>query len=153
MFEKKEEQTVSVSPSGVAETIVGTSVKLKGNLKSDGDITVDGSVNGEIRTKGMVTIGPNAHVIASVRAKKVVIAGTVQGNIEAIERLTLTETGRVYGDIVANILSVAAGAIFTGKSTMIEKIKESEISPVAEREEEPAEEKEKEPVLTKEAKK
>lgn len=154
MFEKKEEQEVSVSPSGVAETIVGTSVKLKGNLRSDGDITVDGSVNGEIRTKGMVTIGPNAHVIASVRAKKVVIAGTVQGNIEAIERLTLTETGRVYGDIVANILSISAGAIFTGKSTMIEKIKQSDIAPIAESEEETSEEKKaKEPVSAKEVKK
>jgi cytoskeletal protein CcmA (bactofilin family) len=131
MFEKKEGQV----SSGVAETIVGTSVKLKGNLKSDGDITVDGNVNGEIKTKGVVTIGPNAHVIANVKAKKIIIAGTVQGNIEAGERLTIAETGRVYGDIVANILSISAGAIFSGKSTMLEKIKEPEIEPVAEKEE------------------
>lgn len=138
MFEKKEE-TVS---NGVAETIVGTSVKLKGNLRSDGDITIDGSVNGEVKTKGVVTIGPNAQVIANVKAKKVVVSGTVQGNIEAIERLTLTETGRVYGDIVANVLSISAGAIFTGKSNMMEKIKQTDIEPVAEKDEveEPKEE-------------
>ena len=103
MFEKKEEQ---MSSGGVAETIVGTSVKLKGNLQSNGDITVDGSVNGEIKTKGTVNIGPNANVIANVKAKKVTVAGTVQGNIEAVERLTITETGRVYGDIIANLLSM-----------------------------------------------
>ncbi len=133
MFEKKEEV---VTTNGVAETIVGTSVKLKGTLKSDGDITVDGSVNGEIKTtKGAVNIGPNAHVIANIKAKRVTIAGTVQGNIEAVERLTLTETGRVYGDIVANLLSISAGAIFTGKSTMLEKIKQAPNEPVAEKEE------------------
>ncbi|MEI7690316.1 MAG: polymer-forming cytoskeletal protein [bacterium] len=131
MFEKKEEMV----SNGVAETIVGTSVKLKGNLRSDGDITIDGSVNGEVKTKGVVTIGPNAQVIANVKAKKVVVSGTVQGNIEAIERLTLTETGRVYGDIVANVLSISAGAIFTGKSNMMEKIKQTDIEPVAEKDE------------------
>ncbi|MDD5692886.1 MAG: polymer-forming cytoskeletal protein [Patescibacteria group bacterium] len=128
MFEKKEEEIVS----GAAETIVGTSVKLKGNLKSDGDITIDGSVNGEIKTKGAVNIGSNAHVIANVKAKKISVAGTVQGNIEATERLTITETGRIYGDIIANVLSISAGAIFTGKSTMMEKIKPEEIEPIAE---------------------
>ena len=130
MFEKREDGVVT--PSGVAETIVGTSVKLKGNLKSDGDITIDGSVNGEVRTKGLVNIGPNANIIASVRAKKVTVAGTVQGNVEATERLTITETGRVYGDITAHILSVAPGAVFSGKSVMMEKIKQEDIEPVSE---------------------
>ena len=128
MFEKKDE----IVTGGTAETIVGTSVKLKGNLNSDGDITIDGSVNGEVKTKGSVNIGPNAQVIANVKAKIVVVSGTVQGNIEAHERLTLTETGRVYGDIIANVLSISAGAIFTGKSNMMEKIKHAEIEPVAE---------------------
>jgi len=136
MFEKKEEEIIS----GVAETIVGTSVKLKGNLRSDGDITVDGSVNGEIKTKGVVNIGVNAHVIANVKAKRVVVSGTVQGNIEATEQLNITETGRIYGDIVANVLSISAGAIFTGKSTMMEKIKPQETEPIAEIDEEEVEE-------------
>ena len=130
MFEKKDE---IVTGGGAAETIVGTSVKLKGNLNSDGDITIDGSVNGEVKTKGSVNIGPNAQVIANVKAKRVVVSGTVQGNIEAHERLTLTETGRVYGDIVANVLSISPGAIFTGKSNMMEKIKPADIEPVAEK--------------------
>ena len=142
MFEKKEEQ---ISSSGVAETIVGTSVTLKGNMKSDGDITVDGNVNGEIKTKGMVSIGPNANVIANVKAKKVTVAGIVQGNIEAIERLTITETGRVYGDIVANLLSISAGAIFTGKSAMVEKVKQPIVEPVAEKGETEEKTKEAEP--------
>ena len=130
MFEKKEDGIVA--PSGVAETIVGTSVKLKGNLTSAGDITIDGNVNGEIKTKGIVNIGPNANIIASIKAKKVHVAGVVQGNVEATERLTISETGRVYGDVNANILSIAPGAVFSGKSVMIEKVKHDETEPIAE---------------------
>ena len=126
MFEKREESNTSHA-SGVAETVVGTSVKLKGNLRSDGDITVDGSVNGEIKTKGTVNIGPNAHIIANVQAKNVNISGTVQGNVAASERLSISESGRVYGDVSANILAISAGAIFTGKSAMAEAVVQPEI--------------------------
>jgi cytoskeletal protein CcmA (bactofilin family) len=131
MFDRKEE----LATSSVAETVVGTSVKLKGNLKSDGDITVDGSVNGEIKTKGTVTIGPNANIIANVHAKNINVSGTVQGNVVATDRLSISESGRVYGDIAANILSVSAGALFSGKSTMSENIKSPEIELVSEKEE------------------
>jgi cytoskeletal protein CcmA (bactofilin family) len=136
MFDKKDEFV----PTGAAETVVGTSVKLKGNLKSDGDITVDGSVNGEIKTKGTVTIGPNANIIANVHAKNVNIAGTVQGNVVATDRLSLSESGRVYGDISANILSISAGALFSGKSTMAENVREPEIELTVEKDEEPTQE-------------
>jgi cytoskeletal protein CcmA (bactofilin family) len=131
MFENRKDEYVS-SSSTTAETIVGTSVKLKGNLKSDGDITIDGSINGEIKTKGTVNVGPNANIIASVKAKDVNVAGTVQGNIQATDRLNITETGRVFGDICANILHISSGAVFSGKSTMVENIKGAEIEPVFE---------------------
>jgi cytoskeletal protein CcmA (bactofilin family) len=123
MFDKRDETQIS----GAAETVVGTSVKLKGTLRSDGDITVDGSVNGEVKTKGTVNIGPNAHIIANVQAKNVNISGTVQGNVVATDRLTISESGRVYGDISANILAISAGAIFTGKSTMAEVVSQPEM--------------------------
>jgi cytoskeletal protein CcmA (bactofilin family) len=145
MFEKREDGVIT---NAVAETIVGTTVKLKGTLRSDGDITIDGSVNGEIKTKGTVNIGPNANIIASVKAKRITVAGIIQGNVEATERLTISETGRIYGDVTANILSISPGAVFTGKSMMMEKLKHEEIEPV--REEEPeAEPKESEKTETK----
>jgi cytoskeletal protein CcmA (bactofilin family) len=130
MFEiKKSEIVVN---EGAAETIVGTSVKLKGNLKSDGDIIVDGVVAGEIKTKGSVKIGKNANIIASIKAKNVSVSGIVQGNIEVSDRLELLETGKVLGDISANVLSIAAGAVFTGKSQMNDTHKEIADEPTAE---------------------
>lgn len=145
MFEKTKTQPTVVNVSThSAETIVGTSVKLKGNLKSEGDIFVDGVVAGEIRTKGSVKIGPNANVIAAIKAKNVSVSGSVQGNVEASDRLEITQTGRVLGDIAASVLSISAGAVFSGKSTMADNRKEVVKEPVMEVEEKPEEEKEQE---------
>jgi cytoskeletal protein CcmA (bactofilin family) len=141
MFEKQKGEVVVTE--GAAETIVGTSVKLKGNLKSDGDVIIDGVVTGEVRTKGSVKIGPNANIIANVKAKNVSVSGAVQGNVEAADRLEISETGKVLGDISANVLSIAPGAVFSGKSVMVEVHKEDVTEPVAETEE-IEEEKEKE---------
>jgi cytoskeletal protein CcmA (bactofilin family) len=133
MFEKKKSEVI-VS-EGAAETIVGTSVKLKGNLKSDGDIIIDGVVTGEVRTKGSVQIGRNANIVASVKAKNISVAGVVQGNIEAGDRLEISETGKVLGDISANVLSIASGAVFSGKSQMNDVHRETLTEPMAETEE------------------
>lgn len=136
MFEKGKAQPTAVNVSThSAETIVGTSVKLKGNLKSDGDIFVDGIVAGEIKTKGSVKIGPNANVIASIKAKNVSVSGSVQGNIEAGDRLEITQSGRVLGDIAASVLSISAGAVFSGKSQMVDSHKDMPKEPVMDMEE------------------
>lgn len=137
MFERGKNEVARVPEKTVGETIVGTSVRLKGNLKSDGPIVIDGIVTGEIRTKDSVKIGPNANIIASIKAKNVVVSGAVQGNIEATQRLEITETGKVLGDVAAAVLSIAAGAVFSGKSQMSEgHHKEVVIEPVLEEPEE-----------------
>jgi cytoskeletal protein CcmA (bactofilin family) len=131
MFEKTKGEIVKAEN---AETIVGTSVKLKGNLRSEGDIIVDGVVNGEIKTKGSVIIGTNANIVANIHAANVSVSGVVQGNIQASEKLELTETGKVIGDIATNVLSIAPGAVFTGKSQMTDLHREVEAEPVLEME-------------------
>lgn len=138
MFEKTGGE---VTGAGGSETIVGVSVKLKGNLKSDGNILIDGSVSGDLRTSGSVVIGETANVVASVKAGDVIVSGSVQGNIEAKDKIEITKTGRVLGDIVANVLSIAPGAVFSGKSTMNDVHHKTEnVKPTAELEE-PKEEK------------
>jgi cytoskeletal protein CcmA (bactofilin family) len=130
MFETKKSEIVV--NEGAAETIVGTSVKLKGNLKSDGDIIVDGVVAGEIKTKGSVKIGKNANIIANIKAKNVSVSGVVQGSIDVSDRLEILETGKVLGDVNSNVLSIAAGAVFSGKSQMNDTHKEVADEPTAE---------------------
>ncbi|MDD3480736.1 MAG: polymer-forming cytoskeletal protein [Patescibacteria group bacterium] len=140
MFEKGREEIVK---SGSSETIVGASVKLKGNLKSDGDVLIEGVVTGDLKTKGSVKVGEAASVVANVKAENIVIAGSVQGNIEIKDRLEITSTGRVVGDIVTNVLSIAPGAVFTGKCSMPDSPRDEVVEPTAEIEETEEEKEEK----------
>ncbi len=121
------------------ETVVGASVKLKGNLKSEGNIKVAGKLNGEIKTKENVFIEKEATIDGKIVAKNVTISGTVNGNVDTTEKLEITESGKVFGDISTHILNIKSGGIFTGKSAMktetLEEVKE-EIEPEYELEEE-----------------
>lgn len=133
MFEKKDSIL-----EGASETIVGNSVFLKGNLKSDGPIIIEGAIQGEVKTKNKITINKGAKVNANIKAKSVSISGEVQGNIQATEELQITPTGKVVGDIACKLLSIAPGALFIGKSSMegekIEPQKELEEMPSQENE-------------------
>ena len=116
------------------ETIVGVDVTLSGNLKSDGNIEINGKVKGEINTKSDIYLGEQAMIEGTIKAKNIVITGGVQGNLEAIEDLEIAPTGKVFGDLVAKNLIVKKGAIFSGKSSMGED-KKKETKPVYEVEE------------------
>jgi cytoskeletal protein CcmA (bactofilin family) len=128
MFEKKEG---GLTPAET-ETIVGESVKLKGNLKSDSNIKIAGSLQGEIKTKGDIEIGKSAKINAKIQAQNLKVAGTINGNIEIKEQLEITETGKVFGDLTTNILVIQPGAIFSGKSTMQEQPLAKEEEPIPE---------------------
>lgn len=104
-----------------AETIVGVDVTIKGNFKSPSNITVNGTVKGQVDTKTDVNVGEKATIEGSIHAKKVTVSGTVQGNVEARESLEITPTGKIFGDITTSNLMIQSGAIFVGKSVMVEK--------------------------------
>jgi len=105
---------------GVAgsETIIGTGVTVRGNLHSESDITIDGTLNGDIKTTGDVTIGLNGRVTANVEAANITIAGTLTGDIHASGEVSIRETGHVKGDIKALGLAISSGAVFIGRSLM-----------------------------------
>ena len=115
------------------ETIVGASVSLKGKLRSDGTIKIQGKVSGEIKAKGDVLIDESADVKAIVHARNIVVSGEVTGDLDASGEIELTETARIYGNITCKSLIIKMGALFIGKSTMKEieeKKKEQKVSEV-----------------------
>ena len=101
-----------------AETIIGTGVTVKGNLSSEADIIIDGSLVGHITTTGDITLGVNAVVKGSLSATNVTIAGNLHGNIQAEGETTIRETGQVRGDISTTGLTINSGGIFAGQSLM-----------------------------------
>jgi len=112
--------------SGVDETVIGHSIKIEGDLVSNGSIAVEGEVIGSIKTEQTLKIGAQAKVTAEVKAQSAIISGKVEGNIVVEDKLELNESAEVTGDITAKVVSIAAGAVFNGKCTMSNGRKSSE---------------------------
>ena len=99
--------------------IIGQSIQIKGELTGNEDLTIDGTVEGNIELKeNNLTIGPNGNIKADTNAKKVTIIGEVLGNITAEETIEIRETGKLRGNITAPRLVIADGAFFKGSVEM-----------------------------------
>ena len=103
---------------GDVETIIGPSVKVEGDFMSKGNVTVEGMVSGTLKTDKDLKIGVGAKVSASVIASNAFIAGEVKGNVKVSGKLELTDTSKIYGDIDAKVIVMAAGATMNGKCSM-----------------------------------
>ena len=107
----------SSAPSAAAQvsrapSIVSSNLKIVGDMESDGDIQIDGHVDGDIRTDKL-TIGEQAVVNGCVRAEEVMVSGTVNGAIEA-GIVKLYSTAKVTGDVSHETLAIEAGAFIQG---------------------------------------
>lgn len=114
--------------SSGGETIIAEGVKVEGDFTSKGNVTIEGHVSGNVSTAGNMFIGENAQIDADVSAANAVVAGAVKGNVRVDERLELTATSRVTGDLEARVLQVAAGSAVNGKVSM------PDVTPVAKEE-------------------
>jgi cytoskeletal protein CcmA (bactofilin family) len=101
-----------------AETVVGPSVKIQGDLNSEGNIRIEGNVAGKVQTTQSVHVGESATIQADMNAGNAIIAGNVQGNVKVSGNLILQSTARVNGDIACAVLRVEDGALFSGKCNM-----------------------------------
>ncbi len=106
----------TTTPAG--RNILSTDVEVKGTIRFTGELVVDGKVEGEIKSDGNLTVGENARLRAEISTTTVVIYGKVQGNISATDRVDLKSSSEVVGDIKAKVLTIEAGAVFVGKSTV-----------------------------------
>jgi cytoskeletal protein CcmA (bactofilin family) len=112
-------------PSAAARTspaatrnVLSTDVEIKGIVKFTNDLVVDGKIEGEIHSDGNLTVGENARIKAEIKTATVIVYGKVHGNLTATDRVELKASAEVVGDIKAKTLSIEAGAIFVGKSTV-----------------------------------
>lgn len=100
------------------ETIVGPSVKVEGDFASEGNIVVKGVVSGSVRTSKMLTVEDGAKIFANVNAGTAVISGGIKGNVKVNDRLDLTKSAQIQGDVICKVLTVEPGALIHGKITM-----------------------------------
>lgn len=98
--------------------VLSTDVEIKGTVKFTNDLVVDGRIEGEINSDGNLTVGENARLKAEIKTRTIVVYGKVHGNMTATDRIDLKASAEVVGDLKAKTLSIEAGAIFVGKSTV-----------------------------------
>ena len=102
------------------EVSIGKSMKIKGKIIGNEDLVIDGNVEGKIFLKGhKLSIGANGRVTAAIRdAQAVVVGGEMIGNISANDKVEITSTGTMRGDIKAPRVVLADGAQFKGNIDM-----------------------------------
>lgn len=113
-MDKKQQESFS----NASESIVGPSVKIEGDLKSQGNLRIDGTVTGKVKTSQNLYVGESANISADVEAENAVIGGIVQGNVKVTGALVLSRSGRLLGDMICGTLQVEEGAYFAGKCQM-----------------------------------
>ena len=102
------------------ESVVGQSVRIEGDLISEGDLQVEGTVTGRVNTTRNLTVGETARIQADIQAQNATVAGVVEGNIKVEDTLVIEETGKVLGNIYCRKLGVREGAYFGGQCSMEE---------------------------------
>lgn len=97
------------------QATLGGSLALKGELSGNEDLFIDGQLEGAINLQGhCLTVGPSGQIKANIHAGRVIILGSVSGNISARDRIEIRKTGRVVGDLVGPGISIEDGAYFKG---------------------------------------
>ena len=94
-------------------SIIGSSMKVSGDLDSEGSVQIEGTIEGDVRG-AEITVGRGAHVQGQIFAELVYVHGTVTGDIRATKAV-LSSTARVVGNIIHEELTVEAGAHIEGQ--------------------------------------
>lgn len=108
-------KTSSPMPASQSPTLLGRSVIVRGELSASEDLLIEGQFDGTINLQdNCLTVGAKGQVKAEIKARQVVIHGSVNGNVTAREKIEIRKTGQVLGDLVATGVAIEDGAYFKG---------------------------------------
>lgn len=106
--------------------MIGPGTKIIGDINTNGDIRIDGQIEGSINSKGKVVIGVNGNVKGEIYCTNAEVSGILSGKVSAAELLCLKSNSKFNGEIIAGKLSIEPGAMFTGSCSMGTDSKEKE---------------------------
>lgn len=98
--------------------LISIGTDITGDIKSNGDIRIDGSLNGSLNTVGKLVIGPTGKVNGEIVCKNSEVSGIIEGKITVSQLLTLKVSSKILGDINTSKLSIEPGAKFSGNCKM-----------------------------------
>ena len=125
--EPKKETTTMSMPSGRYEpeargsqATIGKAVKIVGEIQSKEDLYVDGDVEGTVISPDhRLTVGPNGTLHATVKAREILVLGSIQGNVEAADRIEIRKEAKLVGDIRTARIVIEDGAYFKGSIDIV----------------------------------
>jgi cytoskeletal protein CcmA (bactofilin family) len=89
-------------------------MNIKGEIRAREELLLDGEVEGLVESQSLLTVGPNGKVRANIKAREVIIFGSVRGNVDVAEKIAIRDQGSLIGDIKASGISIDDGAYFKG---------------------------------------
>jgi cytoskeletal protein CcmA (bactofilin family) len=107
----------STTSSGSASrsASIGKSVVIKGQLFAREDLFIDGEIEGSIEMlENRITVGPNGKIVAGIKAREIVVLGTIHGNVEATDKIEIRKDAKLVGDIRTVRIVIEDGAFFKG---------------------------------------
>src|SRR5579859_4616648 len=107
-------------PDSRGSASIGKSVTIKGQIISREDLTIDGEVEGSLELQeNRLTVGPHGKVRSGVKAREVVVLGTIQGNVETSDRIEIRKDARLVGDLRTARIIIEDGAYFKGSIDIV----------------------------------
>jgi len=108
-------RTFEPEPARGGSAALGKNVTVKGQIFAREDLTIDGEVEGTVEChEHRLTIGPNARVQAGLKAREIIIQGSIQGNVDATDKIDIKKEAKLVGDIKTSRIVIEDGAYFKG---------------------------------------
>ncbi len=102
----------------MASTVIGAGITIEGEITTDDDVEIHGTVRGKIQAKKGVTVEAGATVEADITGGSLSVAGTLTGDVTSSDRVDLQSGARVVGNVKAARITIADGAQFKGNVDM-----------------------------------
>ena len=118
MFNKEKNSPFSEKGFSNSATLISSGTILRGDVKSNNDLRIDGTIHGNVSSSAKIVIGPSGFVEGNIEGANADITGKVKGNITVKELLQLRQDSAVEGNINAVKLQVDPAAVFNGKCQM-----------------------------------
>jgi len=115
MFQKANKTSDSTATS---INLIGNGTTIIGDIKSSGDLRIDGILKGNLSISGKLVVGPSGNIEGNISCQNADISGEIHGKVTVSELLSLKASAKVLGDIVTGKISIEPNATFTGTCNM-----------------------------------
>jgi cytoskeletal protein CcmA (bactofilin family) len=113
-FGRKKKKTAPVQSA----SIITPGTAIKGEIRCDGNILINGELEGNVMSRSEVVVGKSGRVMGEIQAQKLLVSGEFRGNFTG-EIIDIMPYGKVYGDVVVNNIVIEPNAVFEGETKIV----------------------------------